>query len=407
MNWITRKVPFYLCPFLLYLSNSATHFFSAKNANTCILLADFSKYGGTRTYFEQLCSFLKQRYKKVVCLVTDEQITEELLEFIKKNQLLFDIVPTKEYEIEYFGKWTAKLLFAYFKNVLDELNRFAQVVLKYQSATLIISSGEPEKWLYLFLLPVKKCVYVLHTLPYRDIGKIGSFILRNKLQRNRSIVTVSNFAKASIISHWKIVQRCQKFVKVIPNYFEPVTDKNFVGKDESETAILTLGHVVNYKNPELWVQVAKAVLQKMPERNIQFIWAGDGKLIEQLRNEVREYREIRFIGYTKDVDNLYAIADIYLQPSQIESQGIAVIGAMYYSMPCVVSNSGGLPESVVDGVTGYVIQRQEVEGYVDKIVQLIQNEEVRIQMGYEGKRRFEEKFAKKYWVDQMKTLLAV
>jgi len=407
MNWIKRKFSNYIKPIVVYVYNSVVFFLSDKKKDTCIVLADFDTYGGTRTYFEQICRFLNDKNRRVICLVSERQKDGAFLELMQQLSFQYHVIPDKNGIVEHTEGWSWKLKAFYLRTLVNDLNFFFSIFLKYNLNTLIISSGEAEKYLYLYWLPLKKLIYVLHTLPHRNIGKIGSYTLRKNLGRDKSIVAVSEFAKRSILKQWQIIPIDQQYVHTVSNYFEPVTNNTLTREKKDVVRILTIGHLVPYKNPLLWIEIAKSVLHKIGQKNIEFTWAGAGEQMEKCSNEVRGYTNIKFIGYQKDVDELYASSDIYLQPSQIESQGISVLGAMYYSLPCIVSNTGGLPESVVDEESGYVIPNAVSDEYVEKILYLLQNEKFRIAMGIKGRKLFEEKFGKVHWTKKMNELLDI
>ncbi len=404
MNWITRKVRNYVAPALGFFFNSISYFSTKKKADHIIILADFTAYGGTRTYFEQLCHFLKQCNKKVTCFITQRQLDPPLLQLIKQLGFNYEIIVDEDYVIESAGKWSIRSIASYASKLVNKLNYFIKLFTKYKAHTLFISTAEPEKWLWLFWLPLHKCIYVIHTLPHRNIGSIGDYTLQKNLGKRHSIVTVSNYAKEAICAYWKIPVIDQIFVKVIANYFEPVSYTTVLKKETNNICVLTIGHLVSYKNPLLWIEISKIILKKMPGKNIAFVWAGDGELMEYCKQEAKDYPQVQFIGYQQNVDELYTSCDIYLQPSKIESQGISVIGAMYYALPCVVSNAGGLPGSVTNGLNGYVIDAENALNYAEKLMYLIQNNGAVIKMGNEGKKIFEEKFGKSNWEKKMNDL---
>ena len=98
--------------------------------------------------------------------------------------------------------------------------------------------------------------------------------------------------------------------------------------------VLTLGHVVNYKNPEVWFQVAKRI--KNTRNDVSFIWLGSGKLLDEYKEKTTQYDNISFLGYKDDLAHYYSQATIYFQPSKIESHGNSVVAAVAYGILCVV-----------------------------------------------------------------------
>ena len=98
------------------------------------------------------------------------------------------------------------------------------------------------------------------------------------------------------------------------------------------------------------------------------------------------------------------MASLYFQPSLLESHGIAVVEAMSYSLPCVVSNIGGLPESVEHGVNGFLAPPDDAEAMSGAITKLISNNSLMQEMGKQSLRIFNEKFSYSIWRQKMDEL---
>jgi glycosyltransferase involved in cell wall biosynthesis len=157
--------------------------------------------------------------------------------------------------------------------------------------------------------------------------------------------------------------------------------------------ILTAGHIVAYKNPELWLEVARTVVKDRPGST--FVWLGDGELLETIRDKVRQMSlEDRIVlpGYIPYPSTWYDQASIYFQPSLRENHSIAVLEAMGHGLPCVVSDIGGLPESVLDGENGYVVPSDDVASFVTSIIKILDDQQLREKMGASGRQRIKELF---------------
>jgi len=107
------------------------------------------------------------------------------------------------------------------------------------------------------------------------------------------------------------------------------------------------------------------------------------------------------------VKELYEEADIYFQPSSLESHGISVVEAMMFGLPCVVSNVGGLPESVKNNESGYVFNVNDIDDAVDKLTDLIFDTDKRTLMGEMGIKIFNKKFKKEIWEEKMKEVMEI
>jgi glycosyltransferase involved in cell wall biosynthesis len=127
-----------------------------------------------------------------------------------------------------------------------------------------------------------------------------------------------------------------------------------------------------------------------------FVWLGDGELLQALRQKVQEMsmeERILLPGYVEYPATWYARACIYIQPSLRESHGIAVLEAMTQGLPCVVADTGGLPESVVDNETGFVCPPGDVTGLSGRVLELLGDAALRERMGTAGRLRAEQFFS--------------
>jgi N-acetyl-alpha-D-glucosaminyl L-malate synthase BshA len=106
---------------------------------------------------------------------------------------------------------------------------------------------------------------------------------------------------------------------------------------------------------------------------------GDGperQNVEQLCRELGLRDEVRFLGKQDAIEELLAICDLFLIPSESESFGLAALEAMACEVPVISSNSGGLPEVNEHGVTGFLSDPGNVDEMAQYAVQILENEEM-------------------------------
>lgn len=95
-------------------------------------------------------------------------------------------------------------------------------------------------------------------------------------------------------------------------------------------------------------------------------------------------------------------ADIFIfPPREPEGHPWVIVEAMAAGLPIISTDQGAITESVIDGVNGFIVEKQNPQQIADKIILLIQNAELRMQMGKESRRLYEENFTEDKMVQRM------
>jgi glycosyltransferase involved in cell wall biosynthesis len=134
---------------------------------------------------------------------------------------------------------------------------------------------------------------------------------------------------------------------------------------------------------------------------------GNGPLREQLEAVTESLgltSRVTFLGYRRDVPERIAEAQLFLLISKWEGFPRSILEAMRAGLPVVASDVGGVQESVVDGITGFVVPRGDTERLRACLRQLITSPELRVRMGEAGRTRYEEKFTFNRLVERTTTV---
>jgi glycosyltransferase involved in cell wall biosynthesis len=136
-------------------------------------------------------------------------------------------------------------------------------------------------------------------------------------------------------------------------------------------------------------------LAGLKELDWQLEFVGDGPLrgqVEALTQTLGLAARVTFLGSRRDVPARLAEAQVFLLTSKWEGFPRSILEAMRAGLPVVASDVGGVKESVVDGVTGFVIPRGDADCLRACLRQLITSPELRVRMGAAGRARYEEMF---------------
>ena len=262
----------------------------------------------------------------------------------------------------------------------------------------MINAGSFSRNVHLFAIKTPT-LYYSHSIWIRQISNKHKWTLERFLDSNHRVIAVSRAAFDLYNLHYFQGKEMTKQVSWIYNYVDDRFSKRALIKASTKPMIvLTLGTLASYKNPELWVRVAKNVLRKNKIfRELEFWWAGEGPLLAKAREAAEGHKEIRFLGFVPDPDNLYIQASLYFQPSEFENCSLAVCDAMMFGLPCVVTDCGGLPEQVINERNGFVVSESNEELIAEKILELINDEQKRSEMGDYSRKRYLEAFTESHW----------
>lgn len=368
-----------------------------------LVIAEFGSFGGTRTYFQQLSCFFKESGFDTIAVLPEHQADCEMKLFFSEKNICYEIIQTNSQTFVSQRRFWRRLPFS----LLQDYIRIRRLKELYRADVVVISNGSPwHNFGGIFLPGI--FIYIMHTYPLPQLSRISllnylyKYIFSIFISKNKRILTVSKFAKEMIEKCF--ASRKSKFIDMIYNTVGNDTEVYFEKrKRQIPVVVLTLGHVVEYKNPFFWISVAEKVSKRIGEGKVRFIWAGEGQSLEECVASVkrRNLKNVDFIGFEQNVQALYKDCDIYFQPSVIESHGISVLHAMKFGLPCIVSDRGGLPESVQEGVTGYIVSSSDIEACADKLLRLIENAVLREEMGDAGRKRYYECFSYSRWRSEM------
>jgi N-acetyl-alpha-D-glucosaminyl L-malate synthase BshA len=140
---------------------------------------------------------------------------------------------------------------------------------------------------------------------------------------------------------------------------------------EDEKVII---HVSNFRTVKRVQDVVKAfanISSAMPSR---LLLVGDGPEMTRVCKQVRELNLedlVLFLGKQENLEELYSISDLMLLLSEKESFGLVALEAMACGVPCIGTNTGGLPEVVTHQQTGFICEVGDIEDISTKAIQLL------------------------------------
>jgi glycosyltransferase involved in cell wall biosynthesis len=126
------------------------------------------------------------------------------------------------------------------------------------------------------------------------------------------------------------------------------------------------------KNHELFLQAAAMVREKLPAA--RFLIVGDGPQRAKLLSLMRELSlsdSVRFLGTRSDIPEVLSLLDVLVLTSHMEANPVSILEAMAAEKPVVATRVGSVPETVLDGKTGYLVPPGDARSVADRLIELL------------------------------------
>ena len=227
-----------------------------------------------------------------------------------------------------------------------------------------------------------RSVPVITTLHGTDITLVGRDktyepVVTFSINESDSITAVSENLKEETYKHFDI----KKEIEVIHNFVDvhrynkkPVSAFRQVIAPNNERIIIHASNFRKIKRIDNVMDIFKNIHAALPSK---LLMVGDGPerpLAEDLTRQYGLEADVRFLGKQEQMEEILAVSDVFLLPSEYESFGLAALEAMAASTVVISSDAGGLNEININGVTGYTSPVGDVEGMSKNAIELLKDE---------------------------------
>jgi N-acetyl-alpha-D-glucosaminyl L-malate synthase BshA len=227
-----------------------------------------------------------------------------------------------------------------------------------------------------------RSVPVITTLHGTDITLVGRDktyepVVTFSINESDSITAVSENLKEETYKHFDI----KKDIEVIHNFVDvhrynkkPVSAFRQVIAPNNERIIIHASNFRKIKRIDNVMDIFKNIHAALPSK---LLMVGDGPerpLAEDLTRQYGLEADVRFLGKQEQMEEILAVSDVFLLPSEYESFGLAALEAMAASTVVISSDAGGLNEININGVTGYTSPVGDVEGMSKNAIELLKDE---------------------------------
>lgn len=223
---------------------------------------------------------------------------------------------------------------------------------------------------------------VITTLHGTDITLVGrdktyAPVVAFSINQSDAITAVSQNLRDETFKYFNI----EKPIEVIYNFVDvqrftrkPIDAFKKVIAPNGERILLHASNFRKIKRVQDVVRIFYEVSKTIPSK---LLFVGDGPeraTAEELARQLGVCDNIRFVGKQEQMEDILAIADLFLLTSDYESFGLAALEAMAAGVPVIATNAGGLPEIMIDGQNGYMSNVGDVDGMSRNALTILEND---------------------------------
>lgn len=224
------------------------------------------------------------------------------------------------------------------------------------------------------------------------------------LRNADAMVAISNYTKGLLLERGLGEQRIEVLhLGADPDVFYPLPPPEIERIKEGyglagKRVLLTVGNLFLRKGQDMVIRALAEVRKSIP--NIFYLLVGEGRdqaVLQGLAASLGLAENVRFMGVIEDwsrLRELYNICDAYIMTSRlqikegsVENFGIAFLEANSCGKPVIGGRSGGVPEAVLDGLTGLLVDPESTEAITEAIIAILSDGDLACRLGEAGRRR--------------------
>jgi glycosyltransferase involved in cell wall biosynthesis/2-polyprenyl-3-methyl-5-hydroxy-6-metoxy-1,4-benzoquinol methylase len=211
----------------------------------------------------------------------------------------------------------------------------------------------------------------------------------------------------AVIKHYEDMLKNSADLRVIPNGINSIDEFNpaiynrtemrqTLGLQAGDTAIFYVGRLSEEKNPDVFVNVAKNVIEnKKHGKNAKFFIIGDGKMQGEILDLIAEVgsSQIQYLGYQSKIAQHLSAADVFILPSSIEGFPLSILEAMAMKVVVIASKVGAVPDVIESGRNGFIVTPGSVKEIYQIVERLLSNNKLLVSVKKESRDTVDAKYS--------------
>lgn len=223
----------------------------------------------------------------------------------------------------------------------------------------------------------------------RLLARYTSMILTNAEAIKRFVISSTKIEPGRVRVIYNLVNPA-RFTSI-----DPTALRSELGIEQKMRVITSIGRLEEQKDFRTFLAACAMVRERTGSLPIKILIVGQGSLrkeLERLAQALGIAGETVFLDWRKDIETVLAITDIFVLTSIREGLPNVILEAMAAGKPVVASDVGGIPDAVLDGLTGFLVSPQNVSGFAEALSRLLNDADEAAAMGRRGQTRACEMF---------------
>jgi glycosyltransferase involved in cell wall biosynthesis len=175
-----------------------------------------------------------------------------------------------------------------------------------------------------------------------------------------------------------------------------------LGLSDDTLVIANISAFVGFKDHITFINTTEILKPQLP--NAKFVLIGIGELQDEIKALAKEkglQNDIIFLGFRKDIPEIFPDFDIFLFTSKLEPTGGVLLEAYASNVPVVAARAGGVPEVVIDGETGLLSEKENPQSFADNVMKLVNDAALKERLVKNGYNHLIKNFTKEVIAEKM------
>lgn len=334
------------------------------------------KFGGAGRYLLELCRYIdKNRFNNTVVLPRGSILVSHIGQIEDIEIIEIDGIGGKSFSPK--GTWELYSL------------------LKKERPNVVHTHACLSARIAATILGIDNIIYTRHSLLPKSKGVKG--FLQKTLNHFSSTkaIAISNAVYDNLIMEGvkpKNISLIYNGVKLPDKEYDRNRLRLKYGLSQDEIIITLVGRFDAVKGQDHLLNIAEIL--KMKNNNFKILFVGDGVNREALEISAKERKlPAKFLGHINEIDEIYVLSDIVVNTSNSEALSFVALEGFSYKRPIVAFDLDGINEVIDNGVDGYLVGFGDYEAFSNRLLELIEDENLRKSFGQAGYEKIGTKFS--------------